>query len=205
MSEIRDEIQELIAFLGKDMITLLKNQMTIQRAKHNRKVTDPVDLLDFLAIEQAFSALRHSGGKSVPDLYAVECFVVSFFEALYTSKAHADLNMALTKLASWTLKRISALKLDLDKAVLISQEYARTISVTPNSSDITTLQSYGLSSKDPDHIASAKQAERNKQCSKAVFVTLDYKSILKYQVSILNYAIGIWCTDPLYAAYHAMN
>ncbi len=201
-SETVYKVNQLIQFLDKALIVTIKNTMAKQRKLDKRKDSEPIGIRDFLAVEAAFYHF-YLYGAGIADLKAIETFVVCYLENKLSSNPPITPQTAFIEMVAWVLKRISDIRTALDKAILLKQELAKEYTITPNQADVIMLEGFGLDKRDAEHIASAKQAQRGGICSKAIFVTLDYTTIITYQTRIFNEPqLAIWCTDPLYCAYH---
>jgi len=203
IEECEKKMRGLTDFLGDILTDLIKNKVSKQRNINNRSLSEPIDYHDLLAIEQAFFQIYPKRG-TILDLKTIETLVVDFFDKESSSEKPLNLIEGLIQLNALILKLISDINTRLDIAIRIRHELAKPLNVAPKQTDVALLEVIGLDSDDAKHIASAIEAQRNGYCTKAVFVTVDYSTILTHQADILN-KLQIWCTDPLYAAYHAQT
>lgn len=211
VGECEDKINMLTDFLGRLLVEIIKEKVSGQRRVHKRSSNEAIDYRDVLAVERAFFevdphyVIKSIGGRfakgGLLDLKSVEALIVDFLDVESSSKQPPDLPQAIVRLNALILKLISDLKMMFDSAIRIRHDLAKPIKIVPNPVDVAKLSVIGLHNDDANHIASAKEAEREGVCGRAVFVTVDYSTILPFQTDILN-KIGIWCCDPLYAAYH---
>jgi len=91
---------------------------------------------------------------------------------------------------------------DADDIVEFERGFVKVKTIVPDSSIIDALKGIGIHEPDNVHVASAflHQAESGE---KAVFSTLDYKSVLGKRNLIWDQLkMKIECCDPLYALYH---
>jgi hypothetical protein len=216
MNECNTKMDELGTFLRELLVSLISEQVTRKRKQEGRQGKDPIDSGDILAIEEAFREIYEGVGiaremwgnypvmKSIPDLGPIEAFIVESFNEASGSKQPPDPMQWYVQVSAWALKRVAEINVNLDKAIRMQHEFAAPRSVMPDPDDVTRIKKAGISQEDAKHIASALQAQRSGSCSKAVFVTVDYKSILKHRSAVKNDpGVGITCTTPLYAVHHA--
>ncbi len=209
VNECETKIRQLTDFLGQ-IGTLITQQISRQRSVDKRSPDEPINGTDLLAVERAFfeahpvytAMVKQFAKRPILNLKVVEALIVDFLDRAYRSKEPPTLGEALIQLNALVLKLKADINTKFDSAIRIRHELATPLDITPNPLDVAQLQFIGLRPNDATHVASAKQAERNHHCSKAVFVTFDYATILRYQIDILQ-KISLWCSDPLYAAYHA--
>ena len=218
MNECNTKMNELGTFLRELLVSLISDQVTAKRKRDGRLEKDPIDSRDMLAIEDAFRQIYDGIGiasvmsgkypmmKSIPDLGPIEAFIVESFNEASGSKKPPDPMQWYIQLTAWALKRVAEINLNLDRAIRIQHEFAAPCPAMPALDDITKIQNAGLSKDDAAHIASALGAQRSGLCRKAVFVTVDYKSILKHRSAVKNDPqVGLTCTMPLYAVHHALS
>ncbi len=213
VNEYERKIQGLTDFLGNVVLEIVKDKTMKQRTVDKRSPDELIDRHDILAVERAFLELhpdylrRRTGQTRNPvlDMKTVEAFVVEYLDKEISSANPPKLSEVLVGISSLALKLIAELRLKSDLAVQVKHDLATSINITPDPNDLVTLITLGLSQEDAAHVASAAKAQRDGSCRKAVFVTVDYSTIIApYQIAILD-KLKIWCTDPLYAAYHAIK
>lgn len=199
-SECNDKIKDLTEYLGTVIMGVIGVQVSKQRATNKRSLNDPVDRRDILAMELAFRDM-YSGKRNILDLQTVEIFMENGLEAMMKSPKPPNYYDAIQNLTALVIKYMTEVRVRYDTLIAIGHTLANPYTVAPDAKDVTSLQLIGLEFSDAQHVASALQAQRCGKCKKAVFVCLDYRTVLKYQIDILN-KLAIWCTDPLYAAHH---
>lgn len=208
-NECSTKIKGLTDYLGKMIMGVIGGQVAEQRKSVKQSLDASVDKRDIVAMELAFREMyagKHklpsSPTSNVLDLQTVEIFMVNGLESMVKSSSPPNYYVAMTKLAALVLKYMTDAKTSYDTLIAIKHTLATVHTLSPDTNDITSLELIGLEHPDARHVASALQAQKSGACKKAVFVSLDYRTILKFQFDILN-KLGIWCTDPLYAIHHS--
>jgi hypothetical protein len=214
VEECQTKVQGLKDLLGQLLAEVIKDKIARQRGIDNRLLEDPVDHRDILAVERAFFELTPAyirnnvpgrfGVSPFFDLKTVETLIVEFLDAEMLSGKKPSLTETLVGLTALILKLFADINVGFDSAIRIKHELARPIAMTPDQTEVSALIRTGLSLDDATHIASAMKVRKNGVCTNCLFVTVDSRTILVHQVSILN-AFNIWCCDPLYAAHHAQG
>lgn len=207
-SECATKIRGLRDFLGQVIMGVVAAKVETQRRSVGRSLDSPVDHRDVVPVELAFREM-YAGDHKLPssptsnvlDLQTVEIGIVNVLETMIHSPKPPDFFAAMTELTKFVLKYTTDVKTNYDVMVAIQHKLATVVTVSPSAGDTALLETLGLTLPDARHVASAYQAQKSGVCKKAVFVSLDFRTILIFQIDVLK-ALGIWCTDPIYAVYH---
>lgn len=207
-SECSTKIRGLRDFLGQVIMSVIGDRISAQRTSVGKSLDDPIDKGDIVAVEMAFREMfagKHklpsSPTTNVLDLQTVEVGMVEALETMISSANPPNFYNAVMELSKFVLKYTTDVKTKYDAMIAIQHTLATVVAVTPNSGNTALLQTLGLAHPDARHVASAYEAQKSGICKKAVFVSLDERTILTFQSDVLS-KLGMWCTDPIYAVHH---
>jgi len=156
-------------------------------------------------LEKLFSAI-HSWARAtrqVPLLSPigfVEEWSVTFLGEKLEQGEAIDIAQFSLELVKKILLLTSSIEDPYDELVTFEGKYAKNINVTVDNPIVRSLNLMEIHEPDATHIASAV-SHLNSTKEKTVFVTLDYRTIIRRQDDIKR-LMHIVCCDPLYAIYH---
>lgn len=204
--EIKEKIQRTTDFLGNILRQTIKYQLEEFRKKRKISLSDPIDPDDIKALEVLFSYYHDTIRKTktaMPTPFSiVEEWIISFLGEKIDKGIAINIDELLAELVKNLLKITSSITDLYDYLVEFEKGYLKVKNISPDSRLIRSLEQLGFHKKDATHIASVilYQLQTNE---KAVFVTLDFSSILSKREE-LRKKLKLECSDPLYAIYHLM-
>jgi len=203
--ECKEKIESTLDFLGNVVRESVK--FVLEESMRHRHVptTSPIASEDIIALEELFSTL-HGAARAirpvplVNPIRIVEEWVTIFLGEKLEQGATIDISQFQRELVAKLLLLTSSIEDPYDELVTFERSFAKKISISTEATIVDSLHGIGIHDPDAIHIASAVAHQTNNH-EKAVFVTLDYGSIIAKQDEIKR-VVNIICCDPLYAIYH---
>lgn len=201
-------MNDILDFIG-DSILLLKMHIAGEKSRtQNEIVLGEQDLvLVELLIKDRFNELSqkaHLEGRQIPEieqqfLRTLEESLVEFLEGRFRESA----SLHMEEIDNFLAKCLS----DFTIIQEVFKEYRRRlcpiIDIEPDTGEIDNIKKIGIPTKDSVHIASAMEHALSHKLS-AVFVSVDYRTILCYQEELYQ-KLAIQVCDPIYVYQHLKN
>lgn len=202
--ESYEKVQETSSFLGNVVRETIKYSLLDARKKDNISLTDPMSSYDVKVLEDLFSfyhnAVRTTKIGLPSPVSMIEEWTISFLGEKLDKGVTIGIDQFLTELVKKLLALTRFFEDLYDNLVTFQKSFLKRKTVALNAQTIDKLKALGIHEPDYYHISSAIDHQTNSK-EKAVFVTLDYASILNKRHVILK-KLGIECCDPLYALHH---
>lgn len=202
--ESYDKVQGTCSFLGNVIRETINYSLLESRKRRNISSTAPMTSYDIKVLEDLFSfyhnAVRTTKvGLSSP-VSMIEEWTISFLGEKLDKGVTIDIDQFLVELVKKLLALTRFFEDLYDNLVTFQRGFLKTKTVALNAPTIGKLKALGIHEPDCYHISSAIDHQTNSK-EKAIFVTVDYSSILNKRHVILK-QLGIECCDPLYALHH---
>lgn len=198
------KVQQTLDFLGNIVRETMKYSLEESRNKNSIPITNPMNSNDIKALEDLFS-MYHSAVRTTrvglpSPIGLVEEWTISFLGQELDQHVSITIPDFLRELVKKLLVLTSSIEDLYDDLVTFERRYVKTRTVTLNSRIVGKVQSIGIHGPDCDHIASVL-IDETKLGIKAVFITLDFTSILRKR-HVISRRLGIECCGPLYGLHH---
>jgi hypothetical protein len=201
--ECKNKIDKTADFLGNTLNQIIVTYLEgIRTSPRDLKVTAPSND-DLKTLQDAFLTINQNAREfdliSDP-LQAVEEWVVVELDKEVVKPTGITLNNFILSLTMMVLMKVNNLQADFEKLVEMESDYVKKSSENPDQTIINKLVAEGVHRPDADHI-SVVGVHNSHHTDKAIFLTLDYKSIILRWVKIRKLT-GIECSDPIYGLSH---
>lgn len=196
--ECKDKIKETTDFLGdifkKTIVAYLEGPLS----KRNLSQSKPSNA-DLHIMRDAFLAINSNARQFdlISDPFqAIEEWIVVELEKELAKPTGKSLEDLLVSLTATTLKEITNLESDFERIVEFEAEYVKKSNQVPDKAMSDLLFSKGIHNPDCIHISVAF-GHCNRTREKAVFLTFDYRTIIR-RWFIIKRLSGVMCCDPIY-------
>ena len=204
-NEVNDKVTTTINYLGNVVKTMI--QLRLEESRRNRGINlnVPITTEDIHLLEDVFSsfhqAIKRTNGSLQTPISVIEEWTITFLAEKLDSGTPIDIHNFILQLTMKLLDTTSDIQNMYDDLIEFQNSFLTIKNIVPNPTTVISLNTLGLHKPDDYHVASAySHQQTNSQY--VVFVTFDYKTILKKRYDVRNAGFSIKCSDPLYAIHH---
>jgi hypothetical protein len=204
INECREKVTKTIDFIGDLLTNLITGYLEKLGTQFQRDLTtSTISNGDLHIIRTAF--LEIGGSIRRFDLLtdpfqAVEEWIVEKFEEELEKAKKPTVHNIITQLTTIILKEVNSLQSEFESLIELEASYIAQSDEPPDPLIAAILVNNSIHQPDADHISVISSHQKNKG-DKAIFLTFDYKTILKSWSKIQKSNIklnSINCCDPIY-------
>jgi hypothetical protein len=206
--ECNDKMNAILDFIG-DNILLLKMHIGGEkcRTQHEIILGEQDLVLVELLIKDRFNELSQKArleGRQIPEieqtfLRTLEESLVDFLEEKFRETAA----LHMEEINNFLANALNDFQLVKEAFKEYRKRLCPIIEIEPDHREADPIKKIGVPTKDSLHIASATKYASSHNLS-AVFVSVDYKTILCFQEELCE-KNGVQVCDPIYAYHHLKN